>query len=320
MMNMVPREAFACSCAEGDVVLRQSYKPESCGMGSPWEHTAHAREEFLKMKCCLFQKKDSEKHHDRMSQRFYCLNGVDDVNLKQVFLNSFPESLGNEAYQALQARNVTIAQTTIGKLYQLILNTLTKLCNQKKFLAEFERTGKRLGTTCDDKYLQIKRKDNKKWKVIRKKNQRGRTSERCFIYQKRGHFVRNYTDKKRSQALIQALNQVEPVDVSNLESLYSLDDEPSDSVLCTITYSDFSSNDNSDTDSLETDDQFPLSQKKFLFQHLADARVLSKFDLKSGFWQLETSDDDDDARSLWSSDDDEHFDPFEDDLTHPDAR
>ncbi|GKG00587.1 hypothetical protein Tco_0302277, partial [Tanacetum coccineum] len=33
-----------------------------------------------------------------------------------------------------------------------------------------------------------------------------------------------------------------------------------------------------------------------------------------------TSDDDDDARSLWSSDDDEHFDPFKDDPTHPDAR
>nr|GEX50650.1 reverse transcriptase domain-containing protein [Tanacetum cinerariifolium] len=27
---MVPYEAFACSCAEGDVILRQSYKPESC--------------------------------------------------------------------------------------------------------------------------------------------------------------------------------------------------------------------------------------------------------------------------------------------------
>nr|GEY23415.1 hypothetical protein [Tanacetum cinerariifolium] len=26
---MVPHEAFACSCEEGDVVLRQSYKPES---------------------------------------------------------------------------------------------------------------------------------------------------------------------------------------------------------------------------------------------------------------------------------------------------
>ncbi|GJR48873.1 putative zinc finger, CCHC-type containing protein [Tanacetum coccineum] len=174
----------------------------------PWEHTAHAREEFLKMKCCSFQKKDLEKHYDRMSQRFYCLNGVDDVNLKQVFLNSFPESLGNEAYRALEARNVTIAQTTLGELYQLILNALAKLCNQKKFLAEFERTGKRLGTACDDKYLQIKCKDksscdcthtkkkfhskrfsslsgkprfsrrsSKKWKFIRKKKQRGRTSD-----------------------------------------------------------------------------------------------------------------------------------------------
>ncbi|GJV20158.1 hypothetical protein Tco_1369178 [Tanacetum coccineum] len=29
MVKMVPHEAFACRCAEGDVVLRQSYKPES---------------------------------------------------------------------------------------------------------------------------------------------------------------------------------------------------------------------------------------------------------------------------------------------------
>ncbi|GJX99343.1 hypothetical protein Tco_0356362 [Tanacetum coccineum] len=70
------------------------------------------------------------------------------------------------------------------------------------------------------------------------------------------HFARNCPDKKRSQALIQALNQVEPVDVSDLESLYTLDDEPSDSVLCTIAYSDFSSDDDSDTDSLESDFDF----------------------------------------------------------------
>ncbi|GKB08563.1 putative zinc finger, CCHC-type containing protein [Tanacetum coccineum] len=274
--------------------IQQSISPEafmsiiySEFIGSPWEHTAHAREEFLKMKCCSFQKKDLEKHYDRMSQRFYCLNGVDDVNLKQVFLNSFPESLGNEAYRALEARNVTIAQTTLGELYQLILNALAKLCNQKKFLAEFERTGKRLRTACDEKYLQIKCKDklscdcthkknkfhskrysslsgkprfsrrsSKKWKFIRKKNQRGRTSDRCFICQKRGLFARNCPNKKRSQALIQALNQVEPVDVSDLESLYSLDDEPSDLGLCVIAYLEFSSDDDSDTDSLESDSDF----------------------------------------------------------------
>ncbi|GJR07947.1 hypothetical protein Tco_0790599 [Tanacetum coccineum] len=36
--------------------------------------------------------------------------------------------------------------------------------------------------------------------------------------------------------------------------------------------------------------------------------------------EVETSDDDDDARSLWFSDDDEYFDPFEDEPTYPDAR
>ncbi|GJW92994.1 hypothetical protein Tco_0172666 [Tanacetum coccineum] len=91
------------------------------------------------------------------------------------------EYLGNEAYRASEERNVTISQTTFGELYQLILNALAKLCNQKKFLAEFERTGKRLGTTYD---------------------------------------------------------------------------EPGDSVLCMITYSDFSSDDESDSDSLDSDSDF----------------------------------------------------------------
>nr|GFB02123.1 putative zinc finger, CCHC-type [Tanacetum cinerariifolium] len=199
---------------------------------------------------------------------------------RSISLEAFMKSLRNKAYRASEAKNVTIAQTTLGELYQLILNALAKLCNQKKFIAEFERTGKRLGTACDDKYLQIKCKDksscdcthtkkkfhskrflglsgkprfsrqsNKKWKFVRKKKKRGKTSDRCFICQKRGHFARNCPDKKRSQALIQALNKVEPVDVSDLESLYSLDDEPSNSVLCTIAYSDLSSDDDSDTKS-----------------------------------------------------------------------
>ncbi|GJR70554.1 hypothetical protein Tco_0016619 [Tanacetum coccineum] len=33
---MVPHEAFACRCAEGDVVLRQSYKPESYASETFW--------------------------------------------------------------------------------------------------------------------------------------------------------------------------------------------------------------------------------------------------------------------------------------------
>jgi len=34
------------------------------------------------------------------------------------------------------------------------------------------------------------------------------------------------------------------------------------------------------------DDKFPLPNKSTLFQHLSNAKVFSKFDLKEGFWQL----------------------------------
>nr|GEW59764.1 hypothetical protein [Tanacetum cinerariifolium] len=30
MVKIVPHESFACRCAKGDVVLQESYKPESC--------------------------------------------------------------------------------------------------------------------------------------------------------------------------------------------------------------------------------------------------------------------------------------------------
>lgn len=49
---------------------------------------------------------------------------------------------------------------------------------------------------------------------------------------------------------------MEPVDLSDVESFYSLDDEPGDSVLCTVAYSDFSSNDDSDPDSFDDDSDF----------------------------------------------------------------
>nr|GEY22170.1 putative zinc finger, CCHC-type [Tanacetum cinerariifolium] len=172
---------------------------------------------------------------------------------QSLFLIYQRNSLGNEACRALEARNVTIAQTTLGELYELILNALAKLCNHKKFLAEFKRTGKCLGTACDDKYLQIKYKDKSSCDCTHKKRN---SILKDFHVSLRGHFTRNCLDKKRSQALIQALNQVETVDVSDLESLYSLDDKPSDSVLCTIAYSDLSSDDDSDTNSLESDSSF----------------------------------------------------------------
>ncbi|KAL4591170.1 hypothetical protein LXL04_004120 [Taraxacum kok-saghyz] len=136
-----------------------------------------------------------------MSQRFYCLQGIDDVNLKGVFLNSFSESLANEVKRFLDDRNVTIAQTTFGELYQLILNSLTTLFNLQKFKMEFKKSG---------------------------------------------HFARDCPDKKKSARLIQALAQIEPVDISDIESLYSLHDEPTDAVILSLPYLDCSSDDDPD--------------------------------------------------------------------------
>lgn len=67
-----------------------------------WDHyTSQIREEFLAMKCCSFKRKDLQKHYDRMSKRYYALNGIDDVNLKQAFLNSLPDLPFTTAVQRL---------------------------------------------------------------------------------------------------------------------------------------------------------------------------------------------------------------------------
>ena len=62
-------------------------------LGSTTHYTEVAREEFLLMKYCSFERKDLEKHFDRMSRRYYSFNGMDDVNAKHTFLNSLPEDI-----------------------------------------------------------------------------------------------------------------------------------------------------------------------------------------------------------------------------------
>ena len=253
------------------------------------------------MKCCSFQQKDLEKHYNRMSERFYCLNGVDDVNLKQVFVNSFPESLSNEAYRSLENKGMTVAQASLGELYQLLMNALSKLCNQKKFLVEFEKTGKRLGSACNDKHLRIKCKDEsscscsrssskskhklkrfkdiysskdrrtkskRNWKFLNKKERRGRDTDRCYVCNKKGHFARDCKDKRKTQALVEAINKIEPIDVSDIESLYSLDDEPGEKTICSIFYDESSSSeDESETSESSDSDSGPMpiymAMKKF---------------------------------------------------------
>lgn len=91
------------------------------------------------MKCYSFLLKDLEKHYDRMLKRFYCIKGIDDVNLKQAFLNSFPEPLDTEAQKLLVLKQGTLQNIFIAQLYELITDSFELLCNQRKFLQQVEK-------------------------------------------------------------------------------------------------------------------------------------------------------------------------------------
>ena len=73
------------------------------------------------MKRCSFKRKDLEKHFDRMSNRFYSINGIDDVNIKCTFLNSLLDPLGDETLRMINLQRITLQQASLGEIYQQML-------------------------------------------------------------------------------------------------------------------------------------------------------------------------------------------------------
>ncbi|KAL4649979.1 hypothetical protein ACB092_01G052900 [Castanea dentata] len=183
-------------------------------LGSLAHYTEVARDEFLIMKCCSFERKDLEKHFDRMSSRYYAFNGMDDVNSKHTFLNSFPEPLGDETLRMMNLQKITLQQASLGEIYQHVLIALEKLCNQRK---------------------------------------------------KPGHCAKNCPKKaKPAKLLEQAQIHADDTPFSDVESLFSLDDEYSPQALVVMAYS--TSEDESD--SSITDDSDPEIQTIYTSQPL----------------------------------------------------
>ncbi|KAM6599780.1 hypothetical protein CsatA_019389 [Cannabis sativa] len=122
---------------------------EFCGQDS--QVVERFRAEFFKMKCCSMKKEDLELHFQRMTKRFYLIGGVDDPNLKQAFLASIPEPLGEETFRLLSANNRTMQNTTFGELFQMVMRALDKMCSQNKFLQEYMKQTKQLDRACNQK-------------------------------------------------------------------------------------------------------------------------------------------------------------------------
>ena len=65
-----------------------------------------------------------------MSKKYYRIHRIDEVNLKYIFLQSFPKPLGRQDEVMLKNQGLTMPNTSLGSLYQAIIATLDRLYEQ----------------------------------------------------------------------------------------------------------------------------------------------------------------------------------------------
>ena len=115
-----------------------------------------ARKDYLNMKCCSLNTKDLHYHYKWMSLLYYKLNGFNDATLRHVFLASLPEEFQPEIQRQLAAHKLNIDTLSLGKLFQITLGCLNKLCEQKKFFQELIKDKEPFRSACKKPYLAIK--------------------------------------------------------------------------------------------------------------------------------------------------------------------
>ena len=98
----------------------------------------------------------------------------------------------------------------------------------------------------------IMREKRKKWKFLWRKQFKGKTSKVCFVCRRPSHFAKNFPKKEKAAKLLeQAQIHVDDIPFSDVESLFSLDDDYSSQALAVMAYSSLEedSNSNSEYDS-----------------------------------------------------------------------
>ena len=95
----------------------------------------------------------------------------------------------------------------------------------------------------------------KKWKFLRRKQFKGKISKVCFVFRRPSHFSKNCPKREKATKLFeQAQIHADDTPFSDVESLFSLDDDYSPQVLVVMAYStseEDSDSDNDDASNLE---------------------------------------------------------------------
>ncbi|KAL2513329.1 putative zinc finger protein [Abeliophyllum distichum] len=132
-----------------------------------WDIT---KEEFFKLTCCSNNPKDLDKHFQNAVRCFYLIRGMDDLNIRQAYLESIPQHLGQEALRVIEMKGQSLGTTSFGELHNMVQGTLKKLCNQQTFLTDIQTTCIKLEKACEHPELKIKcLHDNKSCSCPRKK-------------------------------------------------------------------------------------------------------------------------------------------------------
>ncbi|KAH9704967.1 hypothetical protein KPL70_011686 [Citrus sinensis] len=191
-------------------------------IGEKTASTEANRKEYHQMKCCSLKRHLLDAHYKRMSILFYKLNGFNEPSLKHVFIASLPPELQPDLQRKLTATNLSIADISLGKIFQMAMLSLDKICEQKEFFKDLMEDKKPFSEACKKPYLKIECKDEKKcvcpitkkrhfrkhfhrkssskkpFQYFKKKDvsqYRKKKSNRCFICKKRCHFACNFPHK-----------------------------------------------------------------------------------------------------------------------------
>ncbi|XP_015389838.1 uncharacterized protein LOC107178762 [Citrus sinensis] len=170
---------------------------------------------------------------------YYKLNGFNYPSLKHVFVASLPKEIQPELQRQFTIHQLDIANLSLGKIYQLAINCLERLCEQKEFFKDPIENKQPFKSACKKPHFAIKCKSKKDCTCSTKKKshfQKFRNSEkkshtpsrtkksyqffrkknpdqsfkskssRCFICKKKGHFTKNCPNRPtKSVRLIEHL-------------------------------------------------------------------------------------------------------------------
>ncbi|KAK4380908.1 polyprotein [Sesamum angolense] len=225
------------------------------------------------MKCCSLKRKDLHFHFKRMSEKFYMLNGLNDPNLKHVFLASLPQELQPEIQRIITSTRRDVTQLSLGEFHQMTFASLDKLCEQQSFFKDLMDKKAILKKACSKSHLEIQCKKmctcpsklprikrggktrKKSLRFFKRRPFRKKKPDRCYLCGKKGHFARRCPNKKEKSAkMVSQILQISETtfDDTDIESLYSEQDEQTEDTVFAI--HDISSDEKDEHSSVEERD------------------------------------------------------------------